>query len=760
MAASGGGGGAASEAIGAAAGAGSLLPVIFGRGQNTRTAQGFGPESPGYDPGAGYFGGARGEAAKYASTMLSRGQAADERKANLANFDQANMDRARGLLARGGQADMANAMRARALGQVPSIAQMQADRQMGQAVAAQGAQQASARGAAGLALAGQTAAGNIAGAQSAISNQAQINAAAERERAEGAASQAYTGMRGGDLASQGQAAQQAQFQAGMQQANRDANDVRSMSYDKLGHEAKMGEMAARVQQQATMANSYNTANAANQQTGNQNAQSKGVLQTILEFPKVLSDERAKVPMLLSGMSPASAAAAPSFDALTSNGGMDPMASLKKHSDFATQYQSNPGAAPMMSDERSKTPMLSRGKRGINPGDYRAPPGVAPRAAFTPSRGWEVMSQSESDAYNEWRGNAPDDHKTRADWKAGEDEALAQQRARSDRDAENDDIDRQVAERRAQDARERTDPAVGLERISRDRGMLRRGGTQAEADEDGRAPGTADFERTEPKDDPGPGKRPWWTQLGEAGKAMAEAQFGRPHMVSDDRAKLSAAFQAGAESQLSPDEKRDTRTPEQAAKAAKDRAIAAIEASQAKPSGVAHPSLYSMPQSADSTSAPRSAGGFAGAQTKASAPASNGRQSSPEDLLFSGMKGVAAGAKSDRGFEDQLFSGMKGAASATDDPVAGANRAMAGSAYAYKPGLTPPEQRPGEPNFGPMAQEMEKNPITATAVKTDPATGLKVIDKDKALKVTMAGVADLQKQNDEMRRVLLAKGGRR
>ena len=64
----------------------------------------------------------------------------------------------------------------------------------------------------------------------------------------------------------------------------------------------------------------------------------------------------------------------------------------------------------------------------------------------------------------------------------------------------------------------------------------------------------------------------------------------------------------------------------------------------------------------------------------------------------------------------------------------------------------------------MAQNMERSPVASTAVKTDPGTGLKVIDKDKALKVVMSGLADLQQQQDatraSMRRLSLARGGRK
>lgn len=84
----------------------------------------------------------------------------------------------------------------------------------------------------------------------------------------------------------------------------------------------------------------------------------------------------------------------------------------------------------------------------------------------------------------------------------------------------------------------------------------------------------------------------------------------------------------------------------------------------------------------------------------------------------------------------------------DASIADANRSMAGQPYTYLAGLTPPNQRPGEVNVGPMAQNLEKSPVAATAVRTDPHTGLKTIDKDKALKVVMAGLANVQQQQDQ------------
>lgn len=83
----------------------------------------------------------------------------------------------------------------------------------------------------------------------------------------------------------------------------------------------------------------------------------------------------------------------------------------------------------------------------------------------------------------------------------------------------------------------------------------------------------------------------------------------------------------------------------------------------------------------------------------------------------------------------------------------ANRRMAGFPYAYKPEFTPPEQAPGELNYGFSAQELEKNPITATAVRKDP-NGMSAVDMKKLVKTQAAGIASLQDQIDQLQ------GGRR
>lgn len=90
-------------------------------------------------------------------------------------------------------------------------------------------------------------------------------------------------------------------------------------------------------------------------------------------------------------------------------------------------------------------------------------------------------------------------------------------------------------------------------------------------------------------------------------------------------------------------------------------------------------------------------------------------------------------------------------------MADAARAMASVPYAYKPGMQPPEQAPGEPNVGPIAQNMAQNPVTATAVKRDPATGLLMVDQGKMTKVLGGVVANQQQQIDQLA-ALVAKRG--
>jgi|GEM_PF-2759751 len=93
-------------------------------------------------------------------------------------------------------------------------------------------------------------------------------------------------------------------------------------------------------------------------------------------------------------------------------------------------------------------------------------------------------------------------------------------------------------------------------------------------------------------------------------------------------------------------------------------------------------------------------------------------------------------------------------------MAEAAKAMASVPYAYKPGLQPPGQEPGEVNVGPIAQNMAQNPITATAVKRDPATGLLMLDQGKMTKVLGGVAASQQAEIDQLKASLAAIAAKR
>jgi hypothetical protein len=86
------------------------------------------------------------------------------------------------------------------------------------------------------------------------------------------------------------------------------------------------------------------------------------------------------------------------------------------------------------------------------------------------------------------------------------------------------------------------------------------------------------------------------------------------------------------------------------------------------------------------------------------------------------------------------------------------KSMRPSLYSYKPPFTPPEQKVGEVQAGPMANPMAKDPVAGTAIEREPSTGLLAIDKDKALKLTMGSLAVLAEDLEAMKRKL--GGGKR
>lgn len=80
----------------------------------------------------------------------------------------------------------------------------------------------------------------------------------------------------------------------------------------------------------------------------------------------------------------------------------------------------------------------------------------------------------------------------------------------------------------------------------------------------------------------------------------------------------------------------------------------------------------------------------------------------------------------------------------------AMRSMKPSVYEYKPQYAGRAgQTQGEKNVGPMANNMERDPVASVAVERQP-DGLLTIDKDKALKLALGSLADLQFQVDDLK----------
>lgn len=246
-------------------GIGDFISGVFGSKNKERA-----PEVE-VDPNAYQYGGRAGGADEAANRYRGIGEGAQNRQGVQVDYGQANQDRALALQARGQQGQVADAMMARAMGRTQSIAQMQADRQMGQAAAAQQSAAASARGPAALALAQGNAGANTAQAQSAIAGQAQINAANERLQAEQAAFGAASGMRGQDMGSQQQSAQQAQFQGQLNDAQRGRNDQMQMGMTQAEMGVRNAQLGASQNQQAQIAANKLGAAGINAGVGGQNA---------------------------------------------------------------------------------------------------------------------------------------------------------------------------------------------------------------------------------------------------------------------------------------------------------------------------------------------------------------------------------------------------------------------------------------------------------------------------------------------------------
>lgn len=136
-----------------------------------------------------------------------------------------------------------------------------------------------------------------------------------------------------------------------------------------------------------------------------------------------------------------------------------------------------------------------------------------------------------------------------------------------------------------------------------------------------------------------------------------------------------------------------------------------------------------------------------AKSKAGGDEKRARKMTPDELMAAAN---AMEAENQAYYRDQLARGAAVRAHEPDSGVlADANRQMAGQPYRYRPEFTPPDEVPGQIHHGFMAQNLERNPVTATAVEKGP-DGVRRVHTNRMLQAVASGVADLQRQMDETR----------
>jgi hypothetical protein len=743
-------------------GIGDWVSGIFGS-KNKNEAKAYEVDRRGYEYG-GRLGGADEAAGRYnqrAEDWKNKANEYGAQQQNLYNRGESAMNQQQD--ARGMQMDAASMARARATGQAPSVAQMQGDRAMGQAVAAQASQAASARGPAALALAQQNAGNNMANAQQGIAAQSQIAAAQERLAAEQAYAAQTGAIRGAD-----QGAAQLAYGAGAQsgQLGLGAGNL-SLGYTGAEQNVRQAQMTGAMNREAQASANAMGAQQINAGVGGQNAamnqqNAMGVVglgssvagQAVGGLMK--SDARAKVaafvPMGLPGRAnggpvqagqpyvvgergpevvvPAQSGTVVPNHALSTWGSGGPAAQAQDEAAAQARVEAERAQAAFKQAEAEKDPYQRDIDRFNTIRRIDAALGVENR--FTDDdrrqeRYARMMTRQQPTEEGAKKAAASEEKAKVADGKAVPE--MPRSRLAS---VLSDAADGAKGLARGVDVRYH---AAGgyvppqLLQVS-DAGAKLPLPMGSMSDASAKLPVFGDvaggyamkgggldvmgtFAKQNAEIDANRRNPTGSVMSGPALSDMASKQHVQPEVLP-----LSNLDDLGL--RLSTDEQ------------GRGRYEAQVEA----PSIV--PQQFRKMQS-DAEGAKPAGGPERASQPKARAPAK------------------ARGGMDLAKWADEEIARTKAATEAIDrgrpaaDPMADAARAMQASTYAYKPDMTPPEQAPGEPNVGPMAQTMASSPVTATAIKKDPRTGMLMIDQSKMLKVLGGVAAHQQNQIDALAR---------
>lgn len=248
-------------AVGAGAALGGALPGLLGIGKTKPI------EAPKMDQGAFKYGGIS------QNDMRASGERAQNRTGVGVDYGQTNADRGLAMGSRGMTSDAAEMYRQAALGQGPSAAQAQLRAGIDANMAAAMAQGASARGTGVQRGAAQLASiGAASGANQQAAAQAAMLRAQEQQAGMAGFAQAAQAQRIADLQQMGMSAQQAQYQAQLEDAQRARNDQMQMGYEGLGQQSALANYQGGMAYQTGQAQLQAQANAINSGVAQQNAQ--------------------------------------------------------------------------------------------------------------------------------------------------------------------------------------------------------------------------------------------------------------------------------------------------------------------------------------------------------------------------------------------------------------------------------------------------------------------------------------------------------
>jgi hypothetical protein len=759
-------------------GLGDFINDVFGS-ENEERAEEHKVDDNAYEYG-GQAGGADAAANKYASY----GQNAQQRQGVYTDYGKANGWEQEGQNVRGRQSQVADTMLARAMGQTPSIAQMQADRQMQQAAAEQASAAAGARGPGAMALAQQNAASNVANAQANISGQAQVNAAGERMQAEQAAMGAYGGMRGQDAQSQQMAANQAQFQSQMNDAQRARNDQYQMGMTQAEMGVRNSQLSAQQNKQAQQSGNAQAAQTINAGVAGQNAASAqsmgmGVLGMGASVAggvagAVASDSRAKEgiePLTPSGVVLARSTwgakqddAPTSFEDISrSQQSLSPSeaSSLAGRTQDASR-RAEAYESPYQRDVREVGALRKVNPDLVNDDDIRRERvgRAMSRGESTPAKGEAPKDAPKVDAakgeagkggvagalgsafgdvgkgFTKLAGSFDNGYHGPTSTGGGPQLLAVQTPA--------------LMTGYPSDVRTKIMGGLG--------GAPDTGGTGVDI---GNSPGITQSMIKE-------------ASTGTAGNVGIRGMVGGGGIVGGSMPMLNGPGGDGGGKMYS-----DMGTKRPSGGPMLNFSLA--DASEVMP--LAEREGEELHQSADGRAFTRSAAeddgrpSLAGPTPRFSvseavpdkpkakakpAPAKRStREMTPEEMM---AWANAQQAQQTSDHEARMAAGPMVSDERTKrvggpDPMQSANRAQASAIYEYKPEFKPPEQTPGEKNVGPMAQTMAKDPMAATAVRKDPS-GILTLDRDKLSKLHSAGISSLQDQVDQLKAVLASRMGKR